>query len=172
MCVAQVATSGMKQYDGLCPFLVRGTRREYKRIRCVVEAVPPSHLHILRIQMSRKRKAYVDREEFSRQVEQSRNQHVRKAHFRIIDDGLDEVYTRTTHRVTCAQATPSVMPNPISFNAVVDQFEETKGRTQVGTLRVHKKISQAFISEFTTIGRLPGTHPHSISNSNRVARRR
>jgi hypothetical protein len=122
--------------------------------------------------MSKKRKDYFDREEFSRQVEQNRNRHVRKAHFRIIDDGVDEVYMKTTHRVTCAQTTPSVMPNPISVDAVVDQSEETKGQTQVGTLRVHKKISQLFIPEFTTIGRLSGTHPHPISNSNRVARRR
>jgi hypothetical protein len=122
--------------------------------------------------MSRKRKSHFDRAEFSRQVQQRRNQDVCEAHFRIIDDGMDEVYTKTTHRVTCAQAMPSDMPNPISVNAVVDQSEETKGQTQVGTLRVHKKISQSFISEFTTIGRLSGPHPHPISNSNRVARRR
>lgn len=119
--------------------------------------------------MSKKRKDYFDREEFSRQVEQNRNRHVRKAHFRIIDDGVDEVYTKTTHRVTCAQTAPSVMPNPISVDAVVDQSEETKGRTQVGMLRLRKKISQFFISEFATIARLSGTHPNPISNSNRVA---
>jgi hypothetical protein len=82
----------------------------------------------------------------------------------MIDDGMDEVYTKTTHRVTCAQAMPSDMPHPINVNAVVDQSEETKGQTQVGTLCVHKKISQLSISEFTTIGRPSGPHPCPITS--------